>query len=165
MKNLNKLKNMERNSKNEYFNANGGDWANADWANADWANADATAAAPTSEPLIIQVTNNATTAIANVVLFGSNANRNAVNYGNNSNISVISSIGNVSYLQMLANSESKPTKFGELWMVSTTAGQLQQTMGITHITDTGDSLTKTVTFTKNPFQTQTDTVISKYEFM
>jgi len=181
---------QEANARNRYLSANGkSNWAEASgqfsgdgWEDANaWAEAAATTpvamapappAAPQevldrSEPLIIQVVNNSTSAVPNVVLFNSNANRTltAPYYNNNVNIAITSNIVGVSYQEMLANSESKPYKVGETLIISSSSGQVEQTVGVVHKTDTGKLIQYVITPVIDPYQFQTGRVVSNYEYI
>ena len=176
------LEKAQNEAKQNYFSANGNEWSASGWADAsaeewsaggnDWANAAGAAlpnppAVENSEPIIIQVVNNGTSAVNNVTLYDSYNTRTLASpsYGNNANISITSNIINITYQQMLANSEAKPTKVGEVLLVSTSAGQLSQTFQISHKTDTGDVLQKVVSPTQDPYQQLTDRVLVSYKFL
>jgi len=187
-KNRQYLMAQEASARNRYLSANGKSaWAEASgrFSGDGWedANAWAEAAAATpmmapqpqapqevldrSEPLIVQVVNNSTSNIANVILFNSNSTRTqaAPSFGNNANVSITSNIVGVSYTEMLANSESKPYKVGETLIISATAGQVEQTVGIVHKTDTGKLIQYVITPVIDPYQFQTNRVVSNYEYI
>lgn len=180
---------QESEARNRYLSANGkSNWAEAagqfsgdGWEDANaWAEAAGAAmppmmshpAAPAevldrSEPLIIQVVNNSTSAIPNVILFNSNNCRTlpAPYFQNNTNVAITSNIVGVSYVEMLANSEAKPYKVGETLIVSSSAGQVEQTVGVIHKTDTGKLIQYVITPVIDPYQFQTGRVVSNYEYI
>lgn len=155
---------------NEWFSANGSDWDNADsWQGADaWESADAgnqPVQEHSSAPYILQIVNACTSAIASVDIGDAATNRTASNFGQNSNITTTSTITGVSYLEYLALSESQPFAVGATMIISTSAGQLDQSVGITHRNASGDSSTHVITPTLTLNQNQTDRVIDMWGYL
>src|SRR3990167_2189628 len=165
------MRKNERNSENPWFSADG--WSSGDaWENADaWDSADALnpgkGAAPqkVSAPYIIQVVNACTSAIASVDIGDSYTNRAASNFGQNSNITLTSTITGVTYIEFLSQSESQPFKVGRTMVISTSAGQLDQTVAVTHRDAVGNRNDHVVTPTVDPYQNQTDRIIDDYEYL
>lgn len=122
-----------------------------------------------SAPYILQIVNACSSAISNVDIGDAYVNRinsNALwNFGNNSNITITSTVSGVSYLEFLAQSESKPFTVGKTMIISTSSGQLDQTVAITHRNASGDRNDHIITPTIDPFQNQTDRVIDTYEYL
>lgn len=169
----NNRKNMPAN-RNEWFSADGGwgtPWENAsgdNWASADaWRGADAGGAtqAHGSAPYIIQIVNACSSAISNVDVGDSYTNRTTSNFGQNSNITITSTVVGVSYLEYLAQSESQPFTVGATMVISTSSGQLDQTVVITHRNASGDRLDHVLTPTLDPYQQQTDRIVDYYEYL
>lgn len=121
-----------------------------------------------SAPFIIQVVNSnlpPTTAISDVDIGDSVTNRTANNFGQDSHISITSTVSGVTYREFLALSESRPFVVGATMIISSTAGQLEQSVGITHKNGSGDSVTHTITPTLTINQKQTDRIADNYEYM
>lgn len=162
------MKKSNNKSKPSWFSANG--WADADgWASADgWQSADAERTptqAHSSAPYIIQIVNACTSAISNVDIGDSYTNRTTSNFGQSSNITITSTVTGVTYLEYLSQSESQPFKVGKTMIISTSAGQLDQTVAITHRNASGDRSDHVVTPTLDPYQQQTDRIIDDYEYL
>lgn len=165
--------------KSEWLSADGWDGADG-WESAEgeyesadgWESADAWDSAagpqkamPTSSPYIIQIVNACTTAISNVDIGDSYTNRAASNFNANSNITITSTVTGVTYIEFLAQSESQPSKIGRTMIISTSAGQLDQTVAITHRDSAGNRQDHVVTPTLDPYQNQTDRIIDEYEYL
>lgn len=158
-------------NESEWFNADG--WQSADsWENAEgdaWSSAEGGDAAlqpqRVSAPYIIQVVNGCTSAISSVDIGDSYTNRAASNFGQNSNITVSSTITGVTYIEFLAQSESQPFKIGRTMVISTSAGQLDQTVAVTHRDAVGNRNDHVITPTIDPYQNQTDRIIDDYEYL
>lgn len=161
-------KNNKPANHNEWFSADG--WDNSDgWQGADaWESADADRQ-PVQEhsaaPYILQIVNACTSAIASVDIGDAATNRTATNFGQNTNITTTSTITGVSYLEYLALSEAQPFAVGATMIISTSAGQLDQSVGITHRNASGDSSTHVITPTLTLNQNQTDRVIDLWSYI
>lgn len=122
-----------------------------------------------SAPYILQIVNACSSAISNVDVGDAYVNRlnpsALYNFGQNPNITITSTVSGVSYLEFLSQSESKPFTVGKTMVISTSAGQLDQTIAITHRDASGDRVDHVLTPTLEPFQNQTDRVIDDYEYL
>ena len=122
-----------------------------------------------SAPYILQIVNACTSAISDVDIgdaFVNRINPSALyNFGQNANITTTSTVAGVTYLEFLAQSESKPFTVGKTMIISTSAGQLDQTVAITHRNASGDRQDHVITPTLDPFQNQTDRIIDSYEYL
>ncbi len=118
-----------------------------------------------SRPLIIQLVNNSTSAIANVDIFDAYKNQGLANQGLNSNITVSILSGTASYLQILVNSGVQPVEVGEFLFNSSTAGQLTQTFNLTKNSDNGHSETDTIVFVTDIYQNSTSQVVYDTPFI
>ena len=169
---------------NEYLSADGGDtWEGAegdyieeeagqDWSAEGWNDDEMYAAhggghgkPAQSAPFILQIVNASSSAIASVDIGDSYTNRTVTNFGQNSSITTTSTISGVTYIEFLAESEGKPFKVGKTMIISTSAGQLDQTVAVTHRNGRGDRRDHVITPTLDPNQNQTDRVIDDYEYM
>ncbi len=74
-----------------------------------------------ARPYIINITN-ANGALTNYLLFGSSANRVSATFNEPAGITVTYGLAGYSYLQLLADSESKPFTVGRIRLDDTTAG-------------------------------------------
>ena len=160
-------------TKDLWFSANGEDgWDSADgnewgadaWGSAD-GNAGGTAKVRAAQPYIIQMVNACTTAIADVDIGDSFANRAATNFGQNTNITTTSTVSGITYREFLAASESSPFKIGRTMIISTTAGQLDQTIAVTHRNPAGKREDFIISPTLDPNQNQTDRVVDETEYL
>ena len=120
-----------------------------------------------SAQYIIQIrhTNPIVGAVSNVDVGDAYTNRTATNFGQNTNITITSTISGVTYLEFLSQSESQPFIVGRTMIISTTAGQIEQTVAVTHRNASGDRLDHIITPTIDPYQIQTDRVVDDYEYM
>lgn len=160
------MKNKNNNSQERWFSADG--WRSANgWSNADgWRSAEGSPAQQhDSAPYIIQIVNACSSAISNVDIGDSYTNRAANNFNQSSNITITSTVSGVSYIEFLAQSESQPFTVGKTMIISTSAGQLDQTVAITHRNAAGDRNDHVITPTLDPFQNQTDRIIDNYEYL
>lgn len=120
-----------------------------------------------SAPFIIQITNGPAPpgSIADVDIGDSYTNRSTSNFGQNSAIAITSTISGVSYLDFLAQSESRPFKIGRTMIISSSAGQIEQPVTVTHRNASGDRNDHVFTPTVDPYQSQTDRIIDEYEYL
>ena len=119
-------------------------------------------------PLIIQVVNSALipgNPTANVDIGDSYTNRMLSNFGQPSNIAITSTISGVDYTEWLASCESKPFKVGRTMIISSTAGQIEQPITITHKNVAGKREDFVIAPTIDPNQSQTDRVIDDTEYI
>ena len=167
---MRKTENNNNEDKN-WFSADG--WNSADsWDNAEgdsWSAAEGGDASlqpqRVSSPYILQLVNACTSAIASVDIGDSYTNRAASNFGQSSNITLSSTITGVTYIEFLAQSESQPFKIGRTMVISTSAGQLDQTVAVTHRDAVGNRSDHVITPTIDPYQNQTDRIIDDYEYL
>lgn len=169
------MKNNTR-SQEQWFSADGWDSADAwdsangdSWASDSYVNAEGDGGVGQqrhgSAPYIIQLVNACTTAIASVDVGDSYANRSATNFNQSTNITITSTISGVTYIEYLAQSESQPFKVGRTMIISTSAGQLDQSVAVTHRNAGGDRQDHVITPTLDPYQQQTDRIIDDYEYL
>lgn len=104
-------------------------------------------------------------AIANVDIGDAATNRTASNFGQSTNITITSTIPGVSYLEYLATSETSPFTVGLTMIISTSAGQLDQALAITHRNVGGDRQDFVIAPTLSPFQTQTNRLTDDTEYL
>lgn len=119
----------------------------------------------TPAPFIVQIVNsNELQSISNVDIGDSYTNRTAQNFGQNSNITITSGILGVNYRSLLSQSESQPFTVIATMIISTSSGQLDQPVGITHRNASGDAVTRTMTPTLFINQRQSDRVADGYSY-
>ena len=121
-----------------------------------------------SAPFIVQVVNSniaPSLATPNVDIGDSYTSRNLSNFGQPSGITTTSLISGTSYTEFLASSESHPFKVGRTMLISTTAGQLDQTIAVTHRNTAGKRQDFIIAPTLDPNQSQTDRVIDDTEYL
>ena len=155
------------------YSANRNKWLSADSSSDEFdviADSGSQGDVKTSAPYIIQIVNACTSAIADVDIGDSYANRAGTsagpwNFNQNSNITLSSTISGVTYIEFLAQSESKPFKVGCTMAISTSAGQLDQSIAITHRNASGDRRDHVLTPTLDPYQLQTDRIVDDYEYL
>lgn len=140
------------------------------------------ASVPTSQPYIVTVTNNAAVAYTSVDILGAYYYLNngaivqpstpaltvsftaagSMTLTNGANtITVSSGISNVSYQQFLYQTMNSPFSVGLTYISSTTAGQITQPLNLTTQDANGNSATKTIVVTIDPYQQQTGVVAVK----
>ena len=119
-------------------------------------------------PFILQITNNNAGDVTNIDIGDAYTVRtlsNSANFMLPAGVTITSSISGTSYQEFLAQSESKPFTVGKTMIVSTSAGQLDQTVAITHRNASGDRQDHVITPTLDPYQSQTDRIIDEYEYL
>jgi len=180
-----------RNFANEsYLNADGFFEDNSSYftANEDFYSADGMAMAapapmasvPTSQPYIINVTNNNAVAYTNVDILGAyfylqgtampstpaltvsytSAGSQTLTNGANT-ITVSSGISNVTYQQFLYQTMNSPFSVGMTYIQSSTANQIVQPLNLTTQDANGNSATKAIVVTIDPYQQQSGVVAVK----
>ena len=134
----------------------------------DGYNADgqAAAAAPTSQPYIINVRNTTASAINNVTILGAYTfiGTNDPAYGNTAGISISMGIANVTYTEFLYQSMNKPFSVGLTYTSATLAAQVLETITVTQKDINGNVSSKVLTPTIDPYQFQTDKIAFKFEY-
>ena len=103
--------------------------------------------------------------IANVDIGDAATNRTTQNFGQNTNITITSTIPGVSYLEFLAVSETSPFTVGLTMILSTSAGQLDQPIAVTHRNVGGKREDFVIMPTLSPFQSQTDRITDATEYL
>ena len=155
------------------YNRNRDEWKFADadeWANSDsmdaWDSADAEPSqGQTSQPYIIQIRNALSEAIANVDIGDSYLQRAASNFGQSANLTFTMGISGLSYIEFLAQTESQPFRVGKTVIISATAAQFNQAITITHRDASGKRLDEVIFPFIDPYQNQTDRIISDFEYV
>jgi hypothetical protein len=136
------------------------------WKMADGSSEGEEAQMHSSAPYIIQIVNGDDASnVYDVDLGDSYINRTDSHFGQNPSITITSTISGVTYQEFLAQSESQPFTVGKTMVVSTSAGQLDQTVAITHRNASGDRNDHVITPTLDPYQQQTDRIIDEYEYL
>ncbi|KKS77427.1 MAG: Two component regulator propeller domain protein [Candidatus Woesebacteria bacterium GW2011_GWC1_42_9] len=87
------------------------------------------------------------------------------NFGQNSNITVTSPVNGLAFTEFLAKLESSPVKINKTEIISSTTGQLDNTVVITHRDSNGDRVDHVVAPVIDPNQIQTDRISDPYEFL
>lgn len=117
--------------------------------------------APTSQPYVINVTNASATAVNNFAILGANeyiyggtgtwdANGSLVQGG----ITISSGMPNVSYREMLSQFATNPFKVGLTYYQSASASQILQSLSVVHKDANGNSATRPIVPTIDPYQNQ-----------
>lgn len=140
--------------------------SNPNWggANGDWSGADGVGGGEVSsqQPYIIQVANScSSTAVSNVDIGNSFLNRAAENFNQSSLISITSTVTEISYLEMLASTESNPFTVGKVMIISSNTSQIEQTIQVNHKTPAGKQDSFVISSTLSPFQNLTDRIIDE----
>jgi len=135
-----------------------------------WLYADSTVESRASElrksaPYIVQVVNSGGATISNVDIGDSYANRTVSNFGQSDFIAITSTVQNISYANVLANSENEPFIVGATMVISSVAGQLDTPMVVTHRNANGERKDFTISPTPDPYQSQTDRVVDFTEYI
>lgn len=119
-------------------------------------------------PFILQLVNSSPipgAATSNVEIGDSFTNRMLANFGQASNIATTSTVSGVTYREWLASCEDHPFMVGRTMIISTTAGQLEQPIAVTHRDVAGKRQDFIISSTLDPNQTQTDRVIDETEYI
>jgi hypothetical protein len=137
------------------------------------------AAAPTSQPYIVVVTNNSGVAVSNFdilyayqYLFGGatttingtsvtgtfSASGNLTLAGSGIDVTISSGIPNVTYRQLLQQTINNPFSVGLTYLQSTTSGQVLSTLNLTTKDANGNTAQKPLIPTIDPYQQQTNIV-------
>jgi len=122
--------------------------------------------APTSQPYIVSVQNTTASNVSNVTILGafSAIGTTQPHYGNSTAISIAMGISNVTYTEFLYQSMVKPFTVGLTYIQSATASQVLETITVTQKDVNGNSASKVLTPTVDPYQQQTDKVAFKFEY-
>ena len=124
------------------------------------------AAAPTSQPYIINVRNTTASNISNVTILGAYTfiGTTAPAYGNSTGISITMGIANVTYTEFLYQSMNKPFSVGLTYTSADNAPQVLETITVTQKDINGNVSSKVLTPTIDPYQFQTDKIAFKFEY-
>jgi len=118
------------------------------------------------QPFSIKIVNaSGQPAVSNVDIGDSYANRNLSNFGQDSNITITSNVGGITYTEWLAQSESRPFNIGKTEIISTTAGQVEQTIALTHRNASGDLDQHVISPMIDAYQYQTDRIVDDFEYL
>lgn len=102
---------------------------------------------------------------ATVDIGDSYTNRTADNFGQDGNITITSTIQGVTYREFLAQSEEEPFMVGRTMVISTSSGQLENPVLITHRNANGDADQHAIMALIDPYQKLTDRVIDDKEYL
>jgi hypothetical protein len=157
-------------------------WNNADGfvdddlqftANENYMSADAGmgySPAPQAQPYIIQVSNASATAVANFDVLGAYQYINNTGFSNGnltiSNCVISSAISNVTYQEFLYQSMNSPFSVGLTYLesVTSTAGQVTQTLTLNTRDANGNQALKTLVPTIDPYQQQNYIIAMKQNY-
>lgn len=173
MTNREYLNSAERAIRNEYHSMDGWQGVDNSWSADDWQGAVGEATPiripeeriEQSSPFIIKIVNAASAAISNVDIGDSYENRAATNFNQNASITITSTVTGVSYREFLAESETHPFEVGKTLIISTSAGQLDEVISITHRNGRGKREDVPMSPTVDPNQNQTDRVIDSTRYL
>ena len=123
--------------------------------------------APQAQPYIIQVSNASATAVANFDVLGAYQYINNTGFNNGSltisNCVISSAISNVTYQEFLYQSMNSPFSVGLTYLesVTSTAGQVTQTLTLNTRDANGNQALKTLVPTIDPYQQQSTIIAMK----
>ena len=126
--------------------------------------------APQAQPYIIQVSNASATAVANFDVLGAYQYINNTNFTNGSltisNCVISSAISNVTYQEFLYQSMNSPFSVGLTYLesVTSTAGQVTQTLTLNTRDANGNQALKTLVPTIDPYQQQNYIIAMKQNY-
>lgn len=172
MSNVNKyLQNAQRMANESFSNADGFIDDDLNFTGDDFfgANGGGVAAAPTSQPYIINITNASGTAVSNFDVLGT------YEYLNNSgftaggslvigNITISSGIAGVTYREMLSQFANNPFSVGLTYLQSATTNQILETISVNTKDANGNTAQKALVPTIDPYQQQSTVVAMKYAY-
>lgn len=135
-----------------------------EWLSADaWLNSEIR---KKSKPFVLRIVNSpGLPAQSNVDLGNAHNNRQTSNNGQPSAITTTSLISGVTYNEFLAETESKPFKVGQILIVSTTSGQLNNIITIINRDANGKRRDEAYYAPLDPYQQLTDRVLIEKEFL
>ena len=127
------------------------------------------AAAPTSQPYIITVTSTSGAAVSDFEVLGSyeNINNSGFTAGGNlviGSITISSGISNITYREMLYQFMQNPFSVGLTYIQSATSNQVLETLTLNTRDANGNSASKALVPTIDPYQQQSDIVAMKYPY-
>jgi len=126
--------------------------------------------APQAQPYIIQVSNASATAVANFDVLGAYQYINNTGFNNGnltiSNCVISSAISNVTYQEFLYQSMNSPFSVGLTYLesVTSTAGQVTQTLTLNTRDANGNQALKTLVPTIDPYQQQNYIIAMKQNY-
>lgn len=123
--------------------------------------------APTSQPYIISVVNTNTTQAFPVTILGANQTLafTSPNYQNSAAISITMGISGVTYGQFLYQTQTKPFAVGQTYYQSSTANQVLETLSLVSTDASGNTSTKTLVPTIDPYQNQNTVIVIRYNYI
>jgi len=121
----------------------------------------ATMQEPVSKPYILNITNSSAGTV-NAIVFGYNKNYLSTNFGNGPGITITSGTPNVTYVQLLGQSNNQPFDIGQWKWSSTNASQLDQQMTVTWYDANGRQCDDPVDVNKDPYQFDPNAVVFWY---
>jgi hypothetical protein len=126
------------------------------------------AAAPTSQPYIIQVANTGSQ-VSNFAILGSYEFISSANFDANGNykigdVTISSAVPNVTYQQMLYQFMNNPFSVGLTYIQSASTSQLLETMSIQTKDANGNLAQKPLVPTVDPYQQQTTVLAMRYGY-
>jgi hypothetical protein len=126
--------------------------------------------APQAQPYIIQVSNASATAVSNFDVLGAYQYINNTGFSNGtltiSNCVISSAISNVTYQEFLYQSMNSPFSVGLTYLesVSSTTGQVTQTLTLNTRDANGNQALKTLVPTIDPYQQQSNIIAMKQNY-
>jgi len=165
------LADAQRSAHENYLNADGffdddlSFTAGEDFMSAN--GAEMPAAAPTSQPYIVTVTNTGS-AVSSFDILGSYEYINNAGFSNGSltigNITISSGVPNVTYQQMLWQFQNSPFSVGLTYIQSGTANQLLETLSVQTKDANGNLAQKPLVPTVDPYQQQTTVLAMRFGY-
>jgi len=148
-----------RQSANEDFNSmNGSDYLNANGGSS------AGLGGATSQPYILNIANGAAPVITGVIVGGAYTNLQATNFGNNAAITITMGIASLTYGEFLYQTMNKPFVVGATYLSSANASQVLETLTISQKDINGNTSSKVIVPTIDPYQQQTDKVVIAFNW-
>lgn len=150
-----------------FYNYDGGFDDDFDFVDDEFAGADGDMGmgqgASTSQPYIVRLVNNVTTAdVSNVTMFG--AYTYIATGGTQTNVTKSVAISGLTYTELLYQSMNKPFVVGLTYLDSSSTGQLTETITVTQKDINGNQAIRVLTPTVDPYQQQNTKVAFKYQY-
>ena len=125
--------------------------------------------APTSQPYIVTITSTSGAAVSDFEVLGSYENINNAGFTAGGNlvigsITISSGISNINYREMLYQFMQNPFSVGLTYIQSATSNQVLETLTLNTRDANGNSASKALVPTIDPYQQQSDIVAMKYPF-
>ena len=148
-----------RETANEDFNSmNGSDYLNANGGSS------AGLGGATSQPYILNIANGAAPVITGVLVGGAYTNLQATNFGNNAAITITMGIASLTYGEFLYQTMNKPFVVGATYLSSSNSTQVLETLTISQKDINGNTSSKVIVPTIDPYQQQTDKVVIAFNW-